>query len=540
MFTPWLASLALAQAPAAPISAEIESFAGASGPYLQAIREVTRLAGAKNWTTAEQWAARLPNTEVTLTWADANVPANRRDEFRAARDQVLAEWRREFPNYRFVLVPKGGEVEVSFADTLPPNEDTATPAGAVFFSSFAPSETTVEGVFAVRRTAQRQMSTSTEVYNELMHALALHFGLGRTLLQGPITSRQEGFYSIRNRFSRPVTELIRNHMATNVRIRTLLRAKRAPLFNPPILNLDTRALELGEVSQGDVIPFSIQVANNGKNLLRYVITPDCSCFVIRSYEPVPGQGVALVRGEVRTRDFPGLQRKELYFFTNDPEAPLKVIPVRFKATPRFRVLGNNGLQTYQLPESGLLETIFIALDPKRPFQVKAIRLAGRDGGVDFKPWKGSLPDPELNEPAQPREGFQVRLLLSPDIGVGRVPLSLEIETDDPVQPIFMYSFFVQRGIAIIPNSLFFGDVGKDVRTGFVTLSRPDREFSVTKVEVDSPHFRARLIAGERGDQRLEVRYLGTAPKGTLQATMKVSTTDKDQPLITVPILAEVP
>lgn len=531
MFLSSILAASIAVAPARMV----EPLPGCEREFLQALNRTAQLSTKKDWVRTKAAAQLLPSPLITMEWKDATVPADQRTEFRAARDAAIKAWQLAIGDMKVQLVQKQARIQFGFQDTLPPNEDTAGPAGAVYFVTYTPKEPAVEAILALRRTARKQRISQLEVYNETLHAIGLALGLARSPRAVGATSRVEDIYSRRHPILEEEVRLAKDNLRISNLVRQSAQQKALVQVASPTLGLDRRDVDLGTSMQGEIVPFSVQIANSGKGTLRYSVIPDCSCFALGAIDPIPAGESQILRLAVQTENWPGTHQKELYIFSNDPEAPLKIIRVKFTAKPRFRFLTPNPTNVFQLPEDGLLQSIYLALDPQSPLKIRSATLNGREGAVSLTEWKGTLPDPELREGPRLRTGFSVKVLLSPDIGSGRVPLSLELLTDDPSLPLLRYSFFVQKGIASMPPSVYFGDLGKNSQQATVVLSKPGAKFIVTQITSGSKWVKAKVEPLPNGDQRIIVFYVGGAPKGELSTEITVTTSDKQQSKIVIPI-----
>src|SRR5437588_591216 len=78
--------------------------------------------------------ASLPKLHLKYSWDDSAVPANRRAEFKEARDLALRFWHQAFPG---LTIEPGipSDISYSFKATLPVSKGSGLPAGAVHMLS---------------------------------------------------------------------------------------------------------------------------------------------------------------------------------------------------------------------------------------------------------------------------------------------------------------------------------------------------------------------------------------------------------------------
>lgn len=500
-----------------------------------------RLMESGKFTEASRILARLPDRTVTVFWDESAVPANQRGEFQAARKRAFDAWASIVPDLKFQFVTRGAEIHLGFAPTLPPNADSPGPAGAVFLTSPSPEDPTVDAVIALRRGAQGLPTTALDVSNEIVYAIGTHLGLARIPVPSTAMFRREERY---NDFNKPLFAqggTVARNLELIQRLRQDAASRRAVQFALPKLAINPTKFDAGSTVQGDVIQFSVQLTNPGRSPLRYTIVPDCGCFVVRQGAPIqPGETIA-VPISILTREFPGNQRKNLFIYSNDPEASLRVLPVTFYAAPRFRFLWNEPSDTLIVGESGRSATLFLTYDPRQPIEVVGMTITGgATGSVSYEPWEGELADPQLGEGPRPRKGYRIDLLFGPNIGTGRREVGLEVETRDQVFRFVRHNFYLQRGIVALPSSVFFGQIGNEELRAVAMLRQPGRPFRITRIESDHAAIRATSERLKDGSEyRITVVYSGKADAGDLEATITIHTDDPSQPVIVIPVSAVV-
>lgn len=534
----WLTLLAQGGAPALT---PIEFPAGSAAAYIKGYMAWSEMAEKGKWADARKQLDVMPDGTVTVEWDDSAIPAALKPTYRTARDNALEAWTNAMPHLKTRVVPTGGEIKISFVDTLPPNADSPGPAGAVFFAAYAPGEPTIDAVLALKRGSEQLESTESDVYNEVLHSVALHFGVARIPGRIQASTRNEMSTNSRNVVSGHERSLINEALAVRNLAEAYQKAKRKPGIGKPELVLDQKKIELPKVVQGERIPFNIGLSNQGTGTLRYFVVPDCACVTLNPVSPLLPSGATGLNLSVNTEEFPGRHTKQVRFFTNDPDQPMVTVFVEFDAAARFRFLRQNETNTFFVPDDGMLDDLYLFVHPQMKWTLGEPQLAGREGIVALEPWKGIMADPELREPAIEREGYRIKILTSPDLGNGRFPMMVEIPTGDPGYPQLRYTFYAQRGIAAVPEQFFFGVLGAEGRTGSVLLTRPGQPFKVTKVESNHPRVRARAVPLPKGDFALEIQFAsGPVLEEALAAMVTVHTDDPKQPKLEVRVTSRLP
>jgi hypothetical protein len=500
-----------------------------------ALEAQTRLE-AGQWSDAAKTAARLPKPEFTLTWDDSQVPQVRRAEFALARDAAIEMWTRNLRGLQ-VRIGRGSDVVISFTETLPPSADSPGPAGATFIRGVGPDELRVDAVVAMFRGENRVPVTPREVHNEVLFAIGTYLGLERAPTPHTVMGRHEGPYSVSHQLSGRELNLARQLLGISETLREMAVQRVRITAAKPRLAVDPALFERPPVLEGEVIPFSVQLVNHGNAPLNVTVIPDCRCLIVsgasRTIEP--GQTVA-VPVRLDTTNFPGPLDSSLYVYSNDPEEPLRRVRARVNVTPRYRFLRTDPGRVLVVPDNGLKTEVFLAFPKELATKVTGVRLDGVRAMVSFEPWAGTMPDAELNEGPLPRSGYRIQILSGLEIPPGRVPATLVVQTDDPVFPVMRHTLTLQRGIAVLPGSVYLGELGNAPSTAWFLVTRPGRGFRVLDVTSDSPRLSARFepVRGNY-EYRVTLTYDGRGEFGQLAATITIRTDDPRQPEIAVPV-----
>ena len=137
----------------------------------------------------------------------------------------------------------------------------------------------------------------------------------------------------------------------------------------------------------------------------------------------------------------------------------------------------------------------------------------------------------------------IHVRIDPSDFVGKVSKGIEIETNDPVNPVILIQadFVILPGIAVVPPELDFGQVGPEgtAKSMKVDVKAP-RERNLEVLDVTSD---AGFVAVTHEDLRLEerngasvyVKILPGAPAGPFTAKVIVHTSDASTPSIEIPL-----
>ncbi len=536
-----IATLALLDEPSMPVV-----HAGASEQFLKAVLRVGEGLEAGEFAAAESAWKLLPKRAVRIDWDDAKVPANRRAEFALARDRAISEWAMYFKGFE-ASIGKPADIRFTFMPDLPPNVDSPTPAGAVAFFSENPAEPRLEVVIALNRGVPAAPVEAPDVHNEVGHGLASYYGLARFPGLGSFSTRTEAATAYWFKPAPSEALLARNHLELADYLKKLIDAKKRPAAAKPRLHVEPAALRGAAVTQGDVIPFSIQLTNLGNAPLRLRSVPDCGCLVTAQPPEIAPNGTALLKLEVETKDDVGELKKKIVLYTNDPEQPIRIIPVELYAKPVYRLLVPDGAVAVLGPEGGK-RAVYMAVSDGVPLAPIDARVDGVPASVTFAPWSGDLEDLDLGEPKRRRKGYKFVVTYGKDLPPGRLFSSLVIQTDGPDSmpatgkkfEILRQPIQVQRGIVALPDTLNVGEIQNKPQRYQFLVSRPGEAFAISRVESGDPHLSFSVMpVRENWEYKVVIQYDGKAGIGLLQANVTVHTSDKRQPVIRVPFQAVV-
>lgn len=531
-----LAALVLQAKEPEPITLPV----GSSEAFQSLCQDVQAAVDAKDWAEAKRLAGRLPDRNITMVWDDSKLSENQKEAFAKARDEGIAEWKRGIPDLS-VTFAKKGELKISFVEELPPNLDTVGPAGAVFFNSPADGEPFIEAVWALVRGPDKKPVREIEIVNEMQYAIGAVLGLARNPQPKSIMFRTEDYTPARIKYTLADGRLVDRIIEASDRIRKAVNSELDPKLGAPKIFIDPLKFVHDPVPQFGLMAFTVQVTNQGNSPLEFRLVPDCGCFVVGGYNGnlAPGQ-TTVVDIVINTAEFTGMLRKVLFVYSNDPQFPIRQIPLEATVRPAYRFVDiTEGPVLYVDSNGAKFETILV-IDDERKFDIKGISVAGVSAMVSKEPWTGELDWPEIGEGKKKRSGYKLTALVSSTAPVGRVPMQLQIDTNDQLLTVITKSISVQKGIVSVPLSLYFGQIPKSPAKAVVIVSSPGRPFKITKVESDTQFVKASFEHYRNGDEyKLTAEFTGDAPFGRFRGTITVHTDDPNQPTVKVPFEGEV-
>lgn len=509
---------------------------GSSAHFQAGVKHVSTLLSESKFDEAKRALARLPKTEITYRIDFTNVPAADRPVYEAAILQGIEVTRNGLRNIEVKPVNKQEDILLTFVDKLPVDPESTLPQGLVTFLSHDPAEPAVEAVVALNRLSTQVPIEPGHVRAEFLFALGEFLGLARTPgIQG-ISKRTDTLMQLPPIVVPREMFVIRKNLEV---VETLAKAvaDRKPLRPAETKStVDIARLEAGTVPQGNIPEFNFGVYNEGNAPLEFWIEPDCSCFRIITDTTVQPGSSSNVRVWMDTSAFVGPQHKRLYIYTNDPENPLTVVEVTAVVRPAYRFISDGPPNPIvYLEDNGAKAEIFLAVDPAQPINPHSVKISGATGTAVFEPWSGELPDPQMNEGPQARQGYKITVLFAPQNLEGQSTATLSVTTDNDQFKTLNHNFRLQRGVAVSPKVIYFGEAENGPNRAFTVLSQPGRPFKITKTESRSPHLTVTHDALPNGDVKVNVAYDGKGLPGTFSTSVFVYTDSAHSPKIEIPV-----
>lgn len=485
---------------------------------------------------ARRHMALMPRLALTYSWDDAAVPAERNAEYRSAIARAHQAWTVGLPSLTLTSAPNA-DVRVSFVESLPPPEEGALPAGAAFFLPRDPSEPFVEAVIALKRMPDGRSTEVQDVANEFAFAIGAFLGLAPSPPGGGAMGRYDGMHAMPPMGGPLEFRTVRKLLSAVEALSKAIANKQRLRLPAPSASLQPLRLEHPPVLQGDPATFDLTLSNPGPAPLDVRILPTSGAIQIAAPTSIAPHASALVRVSLATKPQAGPIRAALYVYTNDPEQTLRVVPIECVIDPLYRILRAERGSIVEATGEDVETSVFVAINPSKPLQVTSVQLFGVPGEASFQPWEGTLADFELAAPPAPRKGYEVTVRLkAPPLGAF-VDATVVASTDAPGFELITRTLRVQSGIVAHPSMLDWAELGREPRNSWILLERAT-DFRVLSVESNHPHLAASLSPiAFTGKRRIDVRYLGAADPGVLEASVTIRTDSERQPTLTIPVRA---
>jgi hypothetical protein len=468
---------------------------------------------------AKTFASLLPSREISFEWDGSLGP-----DAATMRDRAIEEWIGSVPGLKFKPVAKGGVLKFVFAEKGP---------GAELVFGDSPRL-----VVTIAKKRNGDPIQPAVVYNEVAFGIGSYLGLAPTPLFGSFMGRTEINTSRRTSLSSRESLIARQTLSAVATLRQLVQAGRPVTPARPQLEMSNDALGQTELNQGAKVSYKVAVRNSGNAPLVIQASPDCGCVAVTPITNLnPGEAGTL-DVTIDTTEQRGRFRHRLIILTNAADRSSETIPLELDIRPRYRLVGSIG--NLALLDSSADQYKVKLWWNGDPFEVLDAAIEGFEGTISVAPWTGDSPDPELNESTLDRKGYELTISADGDVAQGRNPATLVVKTSDKAFPELRYSFFIQRGIAVLPAQVSFGESSGE-RTGRVVLSCPGKPFKVLSVASDHSNVSGKLEGeGALAEHKILVRYDGKASTGDLSAVITVTTDNPSQPTLRIPVRVRVP
>lgn len=309
----------------------------------------------------------------------------------------------------------------------------------------------------------------------------------------------------------------------------------------PSLEVPSKIIDAGVVSQGVVVDAVFDLVNEGDaTLVVKAVRPTCGCTVADFDEEIAPGATGHVAAKLDTKDFAGPISKSILVMTDDPQNPTVTLVIKADIRPFIEILPRPLIRFNAVLHEPMNQTfIVVGADPEKDVSIRSVESSVPFIETSMRP----LGADELVA-GKSKTQYEVTLSLKDDAPVGPVNAVLSVNTDlkeAPTVPVKVYGV-VRALIHVTPSQIQFGSVEAKTRPGrnlIVVNNRTDgTAVQVTGAKVDDPAFNAQVTTIEEGRRyQVTVVVKPDADPGTRDATLTLTTTDKDFPAVTVPVRA---
>lgn len=309
----------------------------------------------------------------------------------------------------------------------------------------------------------------------------------------------------------------------------------------PSLVVPSKIIDVGVISQGVMVDAVFELVNEGDaKLVIKAVRPTCGC-TVADFDPEIAPGATgKIKAKLDTKDFAGPISKSILVMSDDPQNPTVTLVIKAEIRPFIEILPRPLIRFNAVLHEPMNQTfIVVGANPEEDISVRSVTSSVPFIETSMRP----LGEDELIA-GKSKSQYEVTLSLADDAPVGPVNAVLSVNTDlkeAPTVPVKVYGV-IRAMIHVTPSQVQFGSVESKTRPGrnlIVVNNRTDgTAVQVTGATIDDPAFSAQLMTIEEGRRyQVTVVVKADADPGSRDATLTLTTTDKDFPTVTVPVRA---
>ncbi len=286
--------------------------------------------------------------------------------------------------------------------------------------------------------------------------------------------------------------------------------------------------DFGKVYKGEKVTHSFIFTNAGTgNLVIEKVKTSCGCTAAApSNKTIPPGTAAEIEVAFKSGVFRGNIRKTVTVTTNDPETPGYVLTI--KANVLEEVVAEPRQLFFEPVKQGQSVTMKVEIKPVTDLElkIKRVRAASRVLKLRYNKKDGE-------------DAYILEVFTRKDAPLGRFAGDIQVFTNSKKQGVLVIPFFgeIISDVSVFPAKVSYGVVrkGKEaMRQILITVHKKDVKLKGFDVEPD--YLSLHLIPDANNYfHRLEITVGKDVPAGRIEGKLKIHTTSKDQPLLTVPI-----
>ncbi|HJW96419.1 MAG TPA: DUF1573 domain-containing protein [Thermoanaerobaculia bacterium] len=318
----------------------------------------------------------------------------------------------------------------------------------------------------------------------------------------------------------------------------------------PRLTIVEPVKDYGTVPKGDKLDWAFVVKNTGDADLQIISAkPGCGCTVADFDKVVKPGETGKVTAHVDTTAFAGPIAKTVTLETNDPSTPTAQLTLHAIVKPYVEAYPAGFVRFNMLQGDTDSQSVTLYSEEDEPFQIVKVESPVDWIKVDYK---------KIDDTTQLAQGVgkqgqtQYKFNLSvggPDAKIGPIAEKVRIVTNSKHQPEYSVSVsgVIRPTYRVEPsNGVNFGEVApsdtaatRAVMLHSNNLKTPE-VFMVTKAESSTPFVTTAIKPGaNKGDYEVTLQIAKDAKPGDVDGTVKIFTSDKVNPVVTVPVKATV-
>ena len=312
----------------------------------------------------------------------------------------------------------------------------------------------------------------------------------------------------------------------------------------PRLTVVEPVKDFGTVAKGTKLTWDFLVKNTGTADLEIIAArPACGC-TVAAFDKVikPGQ-TGKVSANVDTTNFTGPIGKGVTIETNDPSTPSAQVTINAVVKPYVEAYPAGFVRFNMLQGDAETQTVTIYSEESDPFEVVRVESPQEWIKVDVKKAEEGQIVPNVGRSGANQ--YRVNITAGgPGAKIGPLTEKVKIVTNSKHQPEYLVSVsgVIRPAYRVEPSGVNFGEVTATdsaatrsvvVRTN--NMKTPE-SFAVTKAESNLPGVKAAVKpTSNKGEYEVTLQVAKDAKIGDLNGNVKIYTSDKNNPVVTVPV-----
>ena len=312
----------------------------------------------------------------------------------------------------------------------------------------------------------------------------------------------------------------------------------------PRLTIVEPVKDYGTVPKGDKLEWAFLVKNTGDADLQIISArPGCGCTVADFDKVVKPGETGKVTAHVDTTNFAGPIAKSVTLETNDPATPTAQLTIHAIVKPYVEAYPAGFVRYNLLQGDAASQSVTLYSDEDEPFEIVKVETPQPWVKVDY----AKIEDKAQLAPNVGKAGqnqYKINISVAGDAKVGPLAEKVHIVTNSKHQPDYFVSIsgVVRPTFRIEPTGVNFGEVApsddaarRSVMLHSNNMTAPET-FVVTKAESSIPGVTTAVKPGaNKGDYEVTVAVSKDAKPGDIDGTVKIYTSDKVNPVVSVPV-----
>ncbi|HET7436370.1 MAG TPA: DUF1573 domain-containing protein, partial [Thermoanaerobaculia bacterium] len=297
-------------------------------------------------------------------------------------------------------------------------------------------------------------------------------------------------------------------------------------------------------AKGEHLTWEFAVKNTGTSDLEIISArPTCGCTVANFDKKIAAGQTGKVSASVDTTNFAGPIAKSVMLETNDPNSPNAQVTIHAIVKPYVEA-HPAGFVRYNLLQGDVdKQTVTLYSEETEPFEVVKVEAPADWIKVDVK--KAEAADLVQNIGRAGQNQYKLDISVGgPDAKIGPLAEKIHVVTNSKHQPEYWISVsgVIRPTYRVEPTGVNFGEVAPNdsAATRVVTLRsnnlKTPETFVVSKVESTVTGVTADVKpTANKGEYEVTLQVAKNAKPGDVNGDVKIYTSDKVNPVVTVPV-----